>query len=139
MERYIVDTNILVQMVTEQQFTDDVRYMLMYSGAVIYVSAESVKEFIHLLQYDYIKPLKQYQLSPETAQAFIEDTLGYVVKYVDAGHLRQFAKLPVFENHSDPSDRVIIAQAIAEQIPVITSDQKFPRYKKYGLDVIMNR
>jgi PIN domain nuclease of toxin-antitoxin system len=37
-------------------------------------------------------------------------------------------------HHSDPFDRQIIAQALAEKIPVITPDQKFSLYK--GLKVI---
>jgi PIN domain nuclease of toxin-antitoxin system len=32
-------------------------------------------------------------------------------------------------HHSDPFDRQIIAQALAEDIPVITSDQQFRLYK----------
>ena len=58
MERYLVDTNILVQFATELEFTDNVRYVLYYSGAQIYVSSESVKEFINLLQCEDIKPKK---------------------------------------------------------------------------------
>ena len=37
-------------------------------------------------------------------------------------------------HHRDPFDRLIIAQALAEQIPVVTCDQQFRRYK--GLTVI---
>jgi PIN domain nuclease of toxin-antitoxin system len=37
-------------------------------------------------------------------------------------------------DHSDPFDRQIIAQALAESIPIVTSDEKFRLYK--GLAVI---
>jgi PIN domain nuclease of toxin-antitoxin system len=37
-------------------------------------------------------------------------------------------------HHGDPFDRQIIAQALSEKIPVVTSDQKFGLYK--GLRVI---
>ena len=37
-------------------------------------------------------------------------------------------------HHSDPFDRQIIAQALAEDIAVVTSDEKFSLYK--GLQVI---
>lgn len=33
-------------------------------------------------------------------------------------------------HHSDPFDRQIIAQAVSEGIPVITSDEKFKLYKE---------
>jgi predicted nucleic acid-binding protein len=47
-ERYLIDTNILVQFATELDFTDDVRYLLYYNGAQIYVSSASVQEFIKM-------------------------------------------------------------------------------------------
>jgi PIN domain nuclease of toxin-antitoxin system len=37
-------------------------------------------------------------------------------------------------HHADPFDRQIIAQALCEEIPVVTSDEKFSLYK--GLKVI---
>ncbi len=59
MDRYLVDTNILVQFATELDFTDDIRYILYYSGAKIYVSSVSVQEFINLLQCEDVKLQKQ--------------------------------------------------------------------------------
>jgi PIN domain nuclease of toxin-antitoxin system len=47
-------------------------------------------------------------------------------------HSMALFALPV--RHADPFDRQIIAQALAEQIAVITSDSAFKLYK--GLDVI---
>ena len=43
------------------------------------------------------------------------------------------------EGHNDPNDRLIISQAITEKIPLISSDTKFPKYVKFGLDLIPNR
>lgn len=36
--------------------------------------------------------------------------------------------LPRFDDHGDPFDRLIICQAIHENMPVVTSDSKFSRY-----------
>lgn len=49
-----------------------------------------------------------------------------------AGHAYQLFDLPL--HHTDPFDRQIIAQALAEGIPIITSDEKFRLYK--GIEVI---
>ena len=40
--------------------------------------------------------------------------------------------------HNDPSDHVIIAQAITMQMPLISDDNKFPPYRKEGLELIEN-
>jgi len=138
MDRYIADTNILVQVVTEQNFTEDVRYMLRYSGAQIYVSSASVQELINLLQYEDVKLQKQKIVTISNVFEFIEDTLGFTVKYIDKGHLKQLSKMEIVDKHTDPFDRIIIAQAIVEQIPLISSDQKFSKYRKQGLDFIPN-
>jgi PIN domain nuclease of toxin-antitoxin system len=48
-----------------------------------------------------------------------------------AAHAWQLFKLP--HQHSDPFDRQIIAQAIAEEIPIVTSDAKFKLYKNLSV------
>lgn len=47
--------------------------------------------------------------------------------------------LPMYENHRDPNDRLIIAQAMSDKISLVSSDRKFEQYTKYGLDFIFNR
>ena len=39
-----------------------------------------------------------------------------------------------FADHKDPFDRILIAQALAERLPIMTSDRHFERYN--GLQVI---
>lgn len=66
----------------------------------------------------------------ESAEGLV-DLQARVLPYATLHALRLF-KLPL--HHSDPFDRMLIAQALAEDIPVITSDEKFRLYK--GLKVI---
>lgn len=61
----------------------------------------------------------------------IEDLKLRVLPYT-ARHARQLFGLPL--HHADPFDRQIIAQALAENIPVVTPDEKFSLYK--GLKII---
>ena len=49
-----------------------------------------------------------------------------------ADHAGRLFGLPL--HHADPFDRQIIAQALSENIPVVTSDEKFRLYK--GIKVI---
>jgi PIN domain nuclease of toxin-antitoxin system len=51
---------------------------------------------------------------------------GFEVLAIQANHLDELTKL-VF-HHKDPFDRLIIAQALAERMLVVTRDEAFGRY-----------
>ena len=42
-------------------------------------------------------------------------------------------------DHRDPNDRLIIAQAISDRATLISSDRKFDRYERYGLQFMFNK
>ena len=134
--RYLLDTNIFIDMVTEDYISGDIRELTTDYENLIYVSSESIKEFIHLTRAGKVIPSKEFR-TPDVFD-LIENTLGFQVKYVTKEHLRTFATLDVVEGHNDPSDRLIISQALTEKMPVISSDTKFPKYRKMGLELIFN-
>lgn len=43
-------------------------------------------------------------------------------------HLLQLAKLPTFDDHKDPFDRLLVAQSLAEPLILLTADKKLARY-----------
>ena len=135
--RYLIDTNVLANIAEDKYIPNDVRAILVDYENQIYVSSESIKEFIQLVQTGRVilKP------SIRSLDVFdlIENEFGLNVKYVTKEHLRTLSKLETVEGHNDPSDRLIISQAITEKIPLISSDTKFPKYTKFGLDFIPNR
>jgi len=50
---------------------------------------------------------------------------------IDLRHLSVYSSLPL--HHRDPFDRMIIAQAIALDLPIVTRD---PNYAAYRIDVV---
>jgi PIN domain nuclease of toxin-antitoxin system len=60
----------------------------------------------------------------------VED-LGIRVLPYTADHAFELFDLPL--HHGDPFDRQIIAQALSEKIPIVTSDEKFNLYKRLKL------
>jgi len=56
-------------------------------------------------------------------------------------HMQTYARLEINEaqGHKDPSDHVIIAHAITEHLPLISSDTRFEFYRAQGLDLIFNK
>ncbi len=47
---------------------------------------------------------------------------------INAEHLEQLRTLPFY--HKDPFDRLIIAQSLTENIPILTKDELFKHYTK---------
>lgn len=70
-------------------------------------------------------------LDREAARDGISDLQLRILSW-NAVHAFHIFHLPL--HHSDPFDRQIIAQALAEKIPVITPDQKFRLYS--GIQII---
>ena len=52
---------------------------------------------------------------------------------IKQSQLLGIARLPKVKDHGDPFDLLIIAQALTENLPVLTSDSKF---HLYGVDVV---
>ena len=75
--------------------------------------------------------LDKLKLSADATQRAIQDLDIRVTSYTIEHALRLFA-VPL--HHRDPFDRQIISQALCEQVPVVTPDEKFQLYK--GLKVI---
>ena len=135
--RYLIDTNILIKVTNDiDSLSDNVRVAIENYENIIFVSSASVTEYIHLLRNGKVLPNKELR----TLNVFdmIKNKLGFQIKYIAEEHLQTFAKLEVIEGHNDPNDRLIIAQAITEKIPLISSDKKFPKYRKQGLELIVN-
>jgi PIN domain nuclease of toxin-antitoxin system len=133
--RYFIDTNILIFMLENKpKLTKNVMHLFEDYENQIYVSSESIKEFIHLFQLNRIK------VNIKKVEDIFEyiDTFGYTIKYVKKEHLETLANLPLVKDHNDPSDRLIISQAITEKIPLISSDTAFPSYRKHKLELIEN-
>lgn len=52
---------------------------------------------------------------------------GFSTLKIDNRHALRVASLPL--HHNDPFDRMLIAQAQVEKLPIITSDKKFSMYE----------
>jgi PIN domain nuclease of toxin-antitoxin system len=98
---------------------------LQHSQARLEMSAISLSE-IAIKQ-----ALGKLNLSLQDTMTGIADLKLRILPYT-SGHAFHLFGLP--HHHSDPFDRQIIAQALAEDIPVVTSDEKFGLYD--GIEVI---
>jgi len=137
MNRYLMDTNILLFLILDSgRLTKRVRLILEDYGSEVYLSSESVRELMNLLQAGKINP--EGLKSAKDVIDYVKNETRFVIKYVKEEHFRTFAGLPWFEDHRDQRDRMIIAHAITEKLKLISSDTQFYRYEDYGLDLVYN-
>ena len=136
-----LDTNILVYMLsnTDADIDRNIYSMLVDCSNVLLTSSVCVAEFIHLRQIGKIFGNKkgERQLTESVVDSL--KSLGITIVSVTEKNMNDYEKLPMYEDHRDPNDRLIIAQAISDRTALISSDHKFKLYEKYGLEFFFNK
>jgi len=137
--RYYLDTNVLIFILLKDyqyNISRDVQHILDDYSNRFYVSSVSVRELIQAYKAGDIKDtdIKSIKVLFKT----MED-LGIEIVPMNKYHLLQYAELEVAAGHKDPNDHIIIAQAISDKIPIISSDHKFKEYIEQGLDFVFNK
>lgn len=138
--RYLIDTNIFVYMATDvDSLSRDVVALLDEPDAQVYISSESVRELIVGYRNKGLCS-KRWRTEIDMVKA-IEDEFYITILPIKKEHMETYARMTINEaqGHKDPSDHVIIAHAMTEHLPLISSDTRFPFYCKQGLDLVFNR
>jgi PIN domain nuclease of toxin-antitoxin system len=123
--RVLVDTSTFLWIMTRpSRLSREALRVLKKPDTVPALSVASLVEMAVKIQIRKLDLTKE-QIRQEIAESGIE-VLAY-----HAAHAYAYFDLPL--HHYDPFDRQIIAQAIAENIPIITPDEAF---QKYPVEVI---
>jgi PIN domain nuclease of toxin-antitoxin system len=124
--RLLLDTVALI-FATEspERFTKRAAAILQNPENILEVSAISLSEIAIKASRGKLK------FSAADTRRALEDLDLRILPYT-ANHAFSLFDLPLL--HADPFDRQIIAQALWEEIPVMTCDEKFSRYK--GLKIL---
>lgn len=139
MREYLLDTHILIWLLTDNRFLDkNIREDIEYFQHPYFVSVESLREIVIL------RSLGKIAISYN-----LNEIIAFLAKWqiniipVEINHIKKLEKLPVLtiggKTHDDPFDRLLIAQAIANKYTLISSDRKFPFYtESCGLKLLIN-
>jgi PIN domain nuclease of toxin-antitoxin system len=134
--RYFLDTNVFVFYALGGENLDkDVKHIFNDYENIIYVSSEVIKETMHLIRQKKID-IKQWKTPNDVWKSIKE--WNFVTDYVKEEHIRTLGNLVTAKDHKDPADHIIIAQAITNKMPIISSDGQFRHYKEQGLDLVFN-
>ena len=140
MQRYLLDTNILMYILNDTgEMTSEVESLVRDFGNRLFMCAESIRELVANWQkYPYMR--KQWR-TPELMFEYLYNTYFIEILYPHREHYQTFINLEwnIAEDHRDTTDLLIIAHAITEKLPLISSDRKFPFYIAQGLDLIYNK
>jgi len=133
--RYLIDTNIFIYMsIDNQLLNDDVTAILGDYENIIYISNESLRELI--VHYNNKSLLRKYWKTKEAMLRSITEEFGLQILPLTPDVMYTYSRMNLY--HNDPSDHVIIAQAISMKMPLISDDDRFPDYRKEGLELIEN-
>ncbi len=120
----LLDTRVLLLFLqNDPALSDDIARQIEDPGRRSLVSMASLwelaqKEARGLLLFE---PAKR----PDFPRVLLEQ--GFDILPVEWGIMRRAASLPL--HHTDPTDRLLIAEAIARNIPIISLDQRFDLYQ----------
>ena len=129
--KYLLDTNAFIIGITDfeslrlsyQQVLTDVTNELVISPASIWEMAIKVR----------LGKLNLQGVSLEDATGRLRVQQKIRLLDIKQSHLLRIATLPNVKDHGDPFDLLISAQALTENLPVLTSDGKF---HLYGVNVV---
>ncbi len=117
--KILLDTHIFLWMLTSpERLNDKRRYELETPANEVFLSAMSIAE----LMIKHAIGKIQVEFDPlEMAKEMRLEILSF-----SGDHAMLLGKMPL--HHKDPFDRMIIAQAIVDRLPLMSDDPKFPAY-----------
>lgn len=123
MKSYLVDTQILIwSLISPDRLSSAILERL--SSGQIYTSQISLLE-IAIKQK--INKLPELQISiEELERTIVRD--GFQVIPLKSKHIAAYREIPLFANHRDPFDRLLLATAYSENIALISADLNFNLY-----------
>lgn len=137
--RYLLDTNIFIYLATDTgMLSEDVNAALDEVDALLYMSAESVKELI-VGYYNKSFDIRPWKNAEEMVRS-ITDVFYIEVLPVTNETMLTYSRLRPYvqHGHKDSSDHVIISHAITEKMILVSSDTRFPYYRRQGLQLLFN-
>ena len=117
--KILLDTHIFLWMLTSpERLNDKRRYELETPANEIFLSAMSVAEL--MIKHSIGKINVEFDPLEMAKQMRIE------ILSFSGDHAMLLGKMPL--HHRDPFDRMIIAQAIVNRLPLMSDGPKFPAY-----------
>ena len=123
MQRYLIDTNVLIWEMEGRRLSKDIRRII-EGDTTRYISAASLWEIAVKASLGKLHPLTAAWMDRLT-------DAGFLLLPIQFHHMERVQTLPF--HHRDPFDRMLVAQALTEGLTLITGDQ---RLREYGVATV---
>jgi len=124
----LIDTQILIwYQLYDPKLHANIYDLLTRFENTVYVSQISL---IEIAIKQKIGKLPELDVSISTLASLIEQD-GFVLLSLQTKHIEAYSMIPLFPEHRDPFDRLLLATALSENIPIISSDENFGLYKQH--------
>lgn len=122
--KFLLDTNVFLWgLSAEHKLNARTQEILKSSSSELYFSAASSWEIA-------IKFALGSLTLPEAPSAFIPQALrSWAIQSLDITHEHALRTGELPAHHRDPIDRLLIAQAVTEEMTLLTADRVFQKYK----------
>jgi PIN domain nuclease of toxin-antitoxin system len=120
---YLLDTHALLWIVTDDnQLSNKAKKLFLDEKNEIFISIASLWEIAIKVS------LERLELGQSLTDFYYKHVIGNKIRLLDI-KIEHLAVLEALEfYHRDPFDRLIICQALVEEIPVLSSDKIFSKY-----------
>jgi PIN domain nuclease of toxin-antitoxin system len=120
--KLLLDTHVLIWLLNDDPLSAEAGLALTDPGSVLFVSVVSLWEIVIKHRTGKLKA----DIVAITAQMAPASKLQWLGIAPD--HLLALSRLPILQQHKDPFEHLIIAQAIADQMTLVTRDPNAPLY-----------
>jgi len=133
----MLDTCAIIDLLTDiEGMSKGARDMIDDPENVLFASAESMRELV--VHFNNKKLLSRYFKDSTDVLRTVEEELDIEFLPIrrNVGYAYSRLRINEADEHHDPSDHIIISHAITERMALMSSDTKFPFYRKQGLELI---
>lgn len=124
-----------------EQFLLDTHSLLWWQGNANHLSNKTLELISSPESEIYFSQISLYEIAIKQKLGKLSEMVATILEIhnqaVDDGfkelriensHIMNYSLVPLFQEHRDPFDRLLIAQAVSQNLPIITIDPKFNLY-----------
>ena len=122
---YLLDTHVVLWTLDDHnRLSQKVELIISDLNSDCFVS------IISFLEITIKQNIGKLELS-KSIQEYMDEVqrIGIILLPVKDEYLNNYNNIPLFENHSDPFDRLILATAFTEKLQILSTDNKFQLYR----------